>query len=134
MQLREIQVEGYRSLKSIRLPVDALTVLVGENGVGKSNIYRALALLQRAAEGTITEAIAEEGGLESVLWAGSRERVTQRLVLTATSRTPLPNTGATGPPTRSPPMIRRAGKYRLVQRVTANTAAWCKRRSSAPAG
>lgn len=111
MQLREFQVEGYRSLKSIRLPVDTLTVLVGENGVGKSNLYRALSLLQRAAEGTITEAIAEEGGLESVLWAGSRERVTQRLVLTAifnelTYRLEIGPPGVGEPALDQEPMIR----------------------------
>ncbi len=111
MQLKEIQVEGYRSLKSIRLPVDKLTVLVGENGVGKSNLYRALSLLQRAAEGTITEAIAEEGGLESVLWAGSRERVTQRLVLTAifnelTYRLEIGPPGVGEPALDHEPMIR----------------------------
>ncbi|MEZ5924366.1 MAG: AAA family ATPase [Hyphomicrobiaceae bacterium] len=111
MQLKEIHVEGYRSLKSIRVAVDPLTVLVGENGVGKSNLYRALALLQKAAEGTITEAIAEEGGLESVLWAGTRERVTQRLVLTAvfnelTYRLEIGPPGVGEPALDHEPMIR----------------------------
>lgn len=111
MQLKEIHVEGYRSLKSIRLVVDPLTVLVGENGAGKSNLYRALSLLQKAAEGTITEAIAEEGGLESVLWAGSRERVTQRLVLTAifnelTYRLEIGPPGVGEPALDHEPMIR----------------------------
>jgi predicted ATPase len=111
MQLQEIHVEGYRSLKSIRLPIDPLTVLVGENGVGKSNLYRALSLLHRAAEGTITEAIAEEGGLESVLWAGARERVTQRLVLTAlfnelTYRLEIGPPGVGEPALDHEPMIR----------------------------
>lgn len=41
-----------------------------------------------------------------------------------TSLTPWPNTGATGPPTGSPKAYARAGMYRLVQRVSANTAAW----------
>jgi predicted ATPase len=111
MQLKEIHVEGYRSLKSIRLAVDPLTVLVGENGAGKSNLYRALSLLQQAAEGTITDAIAEEGGLESVLWAGTRERVTQRLVLTAifnelTYRLEIGPPGVGEPALDHEPMIR----------------------------
>jgi predicted ATPase len=111
MQLKEIQVEGYRSLKSLRLAIDPLTVLVGENGVGKSNLYRALSLLQRAAEGTITEAVAEEGGLESVLWAGARDRVTQRLVLTAvfnelTYRLEIGPPGVGEPALDHEPMIR----------------------------
>jgi predicted ATPase len=46
MHIREINVVGYRSLRAIRFPVGALTVFVGANGVGKTNLYRALQLLQ----------------------------------------------------------------------------------------
>jgi predicted ATPase len=64
--------------------VDACSVFVGANGVGKTNLYKALALLRCAADGTITRAIAEEGGIESVLWAGARRRgALVRLVLKA---------------------------------------------------
>jgi predicted ATPase len=59
-------------------------VFIGANGVGKTNLYKALGLLRCAAEGTITRAIAEEGGIESVLWAGVRRRgMPVRLVLKA---------------------------------------------------
>ena len=59
-------------------------MFVGANGVGKTNLYNALGLLRCAAEGTITRAIAEEGGIESVLWAGVRPRgMPVRLVLRA---------------------------------------------------
>lgn len=74
LPLAAIAVEGYRSLRRIRLPVGHLTVLVGRNGVGKTNLYRALELLAAAAQGSLTRAIAEEGGIESVLWAGPRPR------------------------------------------------------------
>jgi predicted ATPase len=71
-------------VRSLWLPVEQLTVFVGANGVGKTNLYKALALLRSAADGTITRAIAEEGGLESVLWAGTRsDRKPIRLVLKA---------------------------------------------------
>lgn len=66
------------------MPVARCSVFVGANGVGKSNLYKALGLLRAAAEGTITSAIAEEGGIESVLWAGDRRRGEPvRLVLRA---------------------------------------------------
>ena len=59
-------------------------MFVGANGVGKTNLYRALALLRSAAEGLITRAIAEDGGTESVLWAGVRLKgFPVRLVLKA---------------------------------------------------
>jgi predicted ATPase len=73
MQIASVFAAGYRSLRSIRFPVGNLTVLVGENGAGKTNLYRALELLQAAATGTLARELASEGGMESVLWAGPRK-------------------------------------------------------------
>lgn len=72
--VREIEAAGYRSLKHIRFPVGPLSVFVGGNGTGKTNLYRALGLLQAASAGALTRALAAEGGMESVLWAGTRRR------------------------------------------------------------
>ena len=72
MQIREIAVAGYRSLRAIRFPVGRLTVFVGPNGVGKTNLYRALQLLQAAAAGTLARELASEGGMASAVWAGKR--------------------------------------------------------------
>lgn len=84
MPLSAVAIQNYRSVRNLWLPVEQLSVFVGANGVGKTNLYNALALLRRAADGTITRAIAEEGGLESVLWAGPRiDRKPVRLVLKA---------------------------------------------------
>ncbi|CAE6874226.1 hypothetical protein R75465_08496 [Paraburkholderia aspalathi] len=62
--------EGYRSLQRISLPVDRLNVFSGANGVGKTNLYRALELLQAAATGELSRKLATEGGMESALFAG----------------------------------------------------------------
>ncbi len=48
-----------------------LTVVTGGNGAGKTNFYRSLSLVHAAASGTLAQAIADEGGMRSVLWAGS---------------------------------------------------------------
>ena len=74
MPLGRVEVEGCRSLQSVRIEVDRLSVFVGRNGVGKTNLHRALHLLQCAAAGSITRAIMLEGGVDSVLWAGRRQR------------------------------------------------------------
>ena len=71
-------------MRGLTLPVEQLSLFIGANGVGKTNLYKALALLQCAAYGTLTRAIAEEGGIESVLWAGPRRSSKPvRLVLKA---------------------------------------------------
>lgn len=72
MPLSEISVQGYRSIPSLTFPVEPCGVFIGANGAGKTNLYKSIGLLRRAADGSITRAIAEEGGLESLLWAGGR--------------------------------------------------------------
>uniref|UniRef100_UPI003BACAFF5 AAA family ATPase n=1 Tax=Stappia sp. TaxID=1870903 RepID=UPI003BACAFF5 len=72
--LVSVGIGNYRSIRSLHLPVGALNVFVGLNGTGKTNLYSALALLRETAQGRITRAIAEDGGVESVLWAGERRK------------------------------------------------------------
>lgn len=68
--LEAIHIRGYRSLRDFRLRLGRVTVVTGQNGVGKSNLYRSLAILQRMADGRFAESIASEGGMPSLLWAG----------------------------------------------------------------
>lgn len=72
--LRKIHVQGYRSLRDFRVKLAKVTLVTGENGVGKSNVYQALAYTQKMAQGTFAAAVAEEGGLPSLLWAGERKK------------------------------------------------------------
>jgi predicted ATPase len=68
--LSTLAVDNYRSLYSIVVPLQRLTVITGANGVGKSNLYGALRLLVAAARGDVVSALAREGGLPNVMWAG----------------------------------------------------------------
>ena len=72
MRLTGLVAEGYRSLKSIRLEFGQVGLFVGENGVGKSNLYRALQLIKAAGQGSLAYEIAREGGMQSALWSGGR--------------------------------------------------------------
>lgn len=73
MGLTDIHIAGYRSVRSIHFPVRQLSVLVGANGVGKTNLYRALELVRAAATGDLSLLLAREGGLDSAMWAGERK-------------------------------------------------------------
>jgi predicted ATPase len=82
--LTAVEIAGYRSIRQIRFPLRRLSVLVGSNGVGKTNLYRSLELLHAAARGTLATEIARERGLQSLFWAGERRsKDAPRLLLDA---------------------------------------------------
>lgn len=70
MAITELRVEGYRSIRDLRVRLRSVNVLTGPNGCGKSNLYNSMFLLARAASGGFARAIAQEGGMPSVVWAG----------------------------------------------------------------
>src|SRR5580698_9867981 len=72
LMVSEVRTSGYRSLRAIRFPLGRLSVFVGANGAGKTNLYRALQLLQASAAGTLSRELAAEGGMASAVWAGGR--------------------------------------------------------------
>lgn len=68
--LTTLAVANYRSLRSVIVPLTELNVVSGENGTGKSSLYRILRLLSDTAHGSVIASLAREGGLSSILWAG----------------------------------------------------------------
>jgi predicted ATPase len=75
MLLQELQIEGFRSLKSVTWKPGRLNVLIGPNGGGKSNVLRALDLLRIAAEGGLGDAIIEMGGMAPLVWDGQAKKI-----------------------------------------------------------
>jgi predicted ATPase len=84
MPVTELRIEGYRSIRSLTLPLKRVNIVVGPNGCGKSNLYQAISLLRHAASGTLARALGDEGGMPSVLWAGPRKEGPVRLRLGVT--------------------------------------------------
>ena len=81
MAITSLHVAGYRSVRDVWLKLSRVNVLVGPNGCGKTNLYRALSLLAAAAEGRFARTLAEEGGIPSVLWAGQRGKGPVRMTV-----------------------------------------------------
>lgn len=83
--INTLLIQGYRSIQSLRLPMERINVITGANGSGKSNLYKAVYLLSRAAHGELAKTLAFEGGIPSILWAGkkksSRSKAPVRLIL-----------------------------------------------------
>lgn len=78
--IRSLRIRGYRSLLDLRVSFGRITVVTGGNGVGKSNLYRALAMLQHMARGSFAEAVESEGGMPGMMWAGLRRKPGPRVV------------------------------------------------------
>ncbi len=52
MKLKEITIEKFRGIRSLNLPLDQLTVLIGENNTGKSTVLEAIRLVLSRGFGT----------------------------------------------------------------------------------
>jgi predicted ATPase len=89
MLIEELQIEGFRSLKSVTWKPGRLNVLIGPNGGGKSNLLRALDLLSVSANGGLRDAIIRMGGMVPLSWDGRARRIRFKLGLNDPELIPL---------------------------------------------
>lgn len=72
MPITELRIEGLRTLEKIRLDLNGLTVLIGDNGAGKSSILEACEILRRATgQRFMDEFYGIHGGLTALLRQGA---------------------------------------------------------------
>ena len=69
--LEKIHIKNYLSLRDVTLPFKPLTVLVGPNASGKSNVLSALDLLKTM---TVDERLPAEEFIQKSLWAGEGQK------------------------------------------------------------
>lgn len=80
--LKEVWIQGYRSVRKFVMPLGRINLVQGPNGCGKSNLYNAIQLLASAASGDFARAICAEGGIDQTMWAGAgRPNVPRRIIL-----------------------------------------------------
>jgi predicted ATPase len=66
--LGQVRISGLTSISELTLSLDtAVTVLIGANGAGKSNLIGALELLGRIVDGQLQESLVRRGGFASLL-------------------------------------------------------------------
>ncbi len=70
--IETLRVQNYKSLKDIEIPLKPLTVLVGPNAAGKSNILDCLRFLSEmvAIPGDRAEPVRKRGGYGDIVWGG----------------------------------------------------------------
>ena len=69
--LEKVHIKNYLSLRDVTLPFKPLTVLVGPNASGKSNVLSALDLLKTM---TVDEELPAEEFIQKSLWAGEGQK------------------------------------------------------------
>ncbi len=69
-RLDRFKVGGFRRLHEVDLEVRPLMVVIGANGVGKTSLHDACALLSASASGRLAQSISRQGGITSLLTRG----------------------------------------------------------------
>jgi predicted ATPase len=75
--ITRLQINNFRSLKHINLPLNSLNVLCGLNGSGKSNIVDSIRFLKDALRYGLKEAITKRGGIRDILCKTGHENEIQ---------------------------------------------------------
>ncbi|MFI8908933.1 AAA family ATPase [Streptomyces albidoflavus] len=84
-RLLELHVENFRSLRDVTIPLGPLTVLVGPNGVGKSNVLKVFDFLASIIRTDLQPALDERGGFDEVaFWGGTKPPTSMTIRLKAT--------------------------------------------------
>ncbi|WP_006575607.1 AAA family ATPase [Cupriavidus sp. HPC(L)] len=68
MQIKELKIENYRSLRDITFRPNDLTVVVGANGSGKSNLASAFEFLADVYRNGLEYAVLSKGGFENIAY------------------------------------------------------------------
>ena len=71
--LDSIAVEGYKSIRSAKIELGAVNVLIGANGAGKSNLLGLFGLLADLVDQRLQLHIARQGGADALLHFGRKQ-------------------------------------------------------------
>lgn len=70
--IEQILIENYKSIRNAKIPLKNLNVLIGSNGVGKSNFISFFELVIRLFNQQLRTYIMEQGGVDRILYQGSK--------------------------------------------------------------
>jgi predicted ATPase len=79
--LDSIEVEGYKSIRSAKIDLGAVNVLIGANGAGKSNLLGLFGLLADLADRRLQLHVGLQGGADAILHFGRKKTSALRIAL-----------------------------------------------------
>lgn len=74
--IRNITIEGFKSIKKQKIDLDSINILIGGNGIGKTNFISAFELIRDIYERQLQNYVLRKGGANSLLYNG-RKNTTQ---------------------------------------------------------
>jgi len=72
--ITHVSIKNYKSLADVSVDLGPLTVLVGQNGTGKSNFVDALRFVSEAVQLGLAQAIKARHGINAILFSASQKR------------------------------------------------------------
>ena len=88
-KINYIKIRGIRRLREIDLSVKPFMVLIGANGVGKTSLLDAFALLSASASGQLNSKLSDLGGVASLLTRGKSEELSLVVDMEVPGQKPL---------------------------------------------
>lgn len=87
--LGRLHVRGFTSLRDVTLALDTeVTVLIGANGAGKSNLIEALELLGSIVDRRLQDYVLRKGGFSGLRFTGGGHALSKYIVLDASAAPP----------------------------------------------
>ncbi len=71
--IKEIVIKGYKSIKEQTVKLLPVNILIGGNGIGKSNFISIFTLIRNLYERNLQNYIISKGGADSLLYMGKKE-------------------------------------------------------------
>ena len=72
MKVNSIGIKNFKSIKDISLSLKNINILIGPNGVGKSNFIQFFNLLNNIVNQNLQNYVTEKGGADGFLFFGRR--------------------------------------------------------------
>lgn len=71
--IQQITIEGYKSIKAQTVKLLPVNLLIGGNGIGKSNFISIFSLIRNLYEQNLQNYVLAKGGADSLLYMGKKE-------------------------------------------------------------
>lgn len=79
--ITRIEIEGYKSIKNLDIALENINILLGANGVGKSNFVSIFSVLRSIHNHNFQSFIIKQGGANSLLHFGNKHTSEIKLVI-----------------------------------------------------